>query len=53
MKAELRSMTILLGTPKRWVISLMNFVASFGITLVTAQTSIHVVHLSIVTRMFL
>jgi hypothetical protein len=41
VKVVPRSVTILLGTPNRWVMSSMNFAASFDVTVVTAQTSIH------------
>jgi hypothetical protein len=53
VKVEPRSVTILLGTPNRWVMSSMNFVASFDVTLAIAQTSIHLVNLSTTTRMCL
>jgi hypothetical protein len=45
--------TILLGTPKQWMISSMNSVASFDVTLATGQTSIHLVNLSTTMRMYL
>jgi hypothetical protein len=53
VKVVPRSVTILLGTPKRWVISSMNFAAYFDMTVATAQTSIHLVNLSTATRMCL
>jgi arginine/lysine/ornithine decarboxylase len=53
VKAVPRSVTILLGTPNRWVMSSMNFAASFDVTVATARTWIHLVNLSIATRMCL
>jgi hypothetical protein len=43
IKAFPRSVTILLGTPNRWVMSSMNFAASFDVTVATMRTSIHLV----------
>jgi hypothetical protein len=37
---------ILLGTPKRCMISLMNFASSSDVTFTTGGTSIHLVNLS-------
>jgi hypothetical protein len=53
VKAFPRSVTILLGTPNRWVMSYMNFAASFDVTVVMVRTSIHLVNLSTATRMCL
>jgi hypothetical protein len=53
VKALPRSVTILLGTPNRWVMSSMNFAASFYVTVATTRTSIHLVNLSTTTRMCL
>jgi hypothetical protein len=44
---------ILLGTPKRCVMSLMNFAASSDIAFTTGRTSIHLVNLSTATSMCL
>jgi hypothetical protein len=49
VKVVPRSVTILWGTPKRWVMSSMNLAASFDVTLATARTSIHLVNLSMRT----
>jgi hypothetical protein len=43
VKALPKSVMIVLGTPKRFVMSPMNFTASFDVTFVTGQTSIHLV----------
>jgi hypothetical protein len=48
-----RLVTILLGTPKRWMMSSMNFAASFDVTVAMARTSIHLVNFSTATRMCL
>jgi hypothetical protein len=40
---------ILLGTPKRCVMSYMNLVASSDVTFATGRTSIHLVNLSMAT----
>jgi hypothetical protein len=53
VKAMPRSVTILLGTLNRWVMSSMNLAASFDVTVATAQTSIYLVNLSTATRMCL
>jgi hypothetical protein len=53
VKAFPRSVTILLGTPNRWVMYSTNFSASFYVTVVTALTSIYLVNLSTATRMCL
>jgi hypothetical protein len=53
VKAFPRSVTILLGTPNRWVMSSMNFAASFDMTVATVWISIHLVNLSTATRMCL
>jgi hypothetical protein len=53
VKAFPRSVTILLGTPNRWVMSSMNFATSFDVTVSTRRTSIHLVNLSTATRMCL
>jgi hypothetical protein len=53
VKATPRSVMILLGTPKRCVMSLMNFAASSNVTFVIGQTSIHLVNLSTATRICL
>jgi hypothetical protein len=53
VKATPRSVTILLGTLNRWVMSSMNLAASFDVTVATAQTSIYLVNLSTATRMCL
>jgi hypothetical protein len=45
--------TILLGTPNRWVMYSTNFATSFDVTVVTAWTSIYLVNLSTATRMCL
>jgi hypothetical protein len=44
-----RTVTVLWGTPKRWVMSSMNLAASFDVTLMTAHTLIHFVNLSMRT----
>jgi hypothetical protein len=53
VKAFPRSVTVLLGTPNRWVMSSMNFTASFDVTVLTARTSFYLVNLSTATRMCL
>jgi hypothetical protein len=53
VKALPRSVMILLCTPKRCVMSLMNFAASSDVTFATGRTSIYLVNLSTVTRMCL
>jgi hypothetical protein len=53
VKVVPRSVMILLGTPKRCLMSLMNLTASFDVTFVTGQTSIHLVNLSTATWMCL
>jgi hypothetical protein len=53
VKALPRSVTILLGTPNRWVMSSTNFAASFDVTVATEWTSIHLVNFSTATRMCL
>jgi hypothetical protein len=47
------SVTILWGTPKWWVMSSMNFAASFDVMVAAARMSIHLVNLSTATRMCL
>jgi hypothetical protein len=44
VKAFPRSVTILLGTSNRWMMSSMNFAASLDVTMATAWTSIHLVN---------
>jgi hypothetical protein len=48
-----RSVMILLGTPKRCLISLMNLTASSDVTFAICQTSIYLVNLSTATRICL
>jgi hypothetical protein len=53
VKAFPRLVTILLGTPNRWVMSSVNFMGPFYVTVAMGRTSIHLVNLSTATRMCL
>jgi hypothetical protein len=50
VKAAPRSVMILLGAPKRCVMSPINFVGSSVVTFATGRTSIHLVNLLMATR---
>jgi hypothetical protein len=53
VKALPRSVMILLGTLKRCLISPMNLTTSYDVTFATGRTSIHLVNLSMATRICL
>jgi hypothetical protein len=53
MKPNPRSVMILLGTPKRCVISLINLAASSDVTLAIGETLVQLVNSSTATRICL